>query len=169
MASIVKAVDCPGLTGLRGRRSVAAMGTTPPSSSAGTRTQETKRPVVAVRVIVQDAAERVLIIRRADGRWCLPGGKVDYGQTIEQAVAAELREETGLECTGQRFLFYQDSLPLQVGAMHCINLYFECRASGQPRTTEEALEFAWIGPTEIERYEITFRNDVGLQRFWQGS
>ncbi len=129
--------------------------------------QQTQRPVVAVRIIVRNAAGCVLIIRRPGGQWCLPGGKVDYGQTVAEAVAAELREETGLEAAWQGFLFYQDSLPLQPGSMHCINLYFECRVTGQPRTTEEALELAWVGPRDIGRYDITFRNDAGLKRFWQ--
>jgi 8-oxo-dGTP pyrophosphatase MutT (NUDIX family) len=130
--------------------------------------QEIKRPVVAVRVIIEDASGRVLIIRRADGRWCLPGGKVDYGQTVAEAVEAELREETGLETTSQTFLFYQDSPPLEPGSMHCINLYFACTAAGEVRTTEEALDFAWVGPQDVGRYDITFRNDAGLDRFWLG-
>ena len=41
----------------------------------------------------------------------MPGGKIDYGETVEQAARKELREETALECIAARFLFHQDSLP----------------------------------------------------------
>jgi 8-oxo-dGTP diphosphatase len=58
-------------------------------------------PVVAcVGAIVQDAAGRLLLIRRGHaphaGSWSLPGGRVEDGETIEQAVRREALEETGL-------------------------------------------------------------------------
>src|SRR5512146_2687606 len=96
----------------------------------------TQRPVPVVRLVVIDASGRVLLLRRAanstdGGRWCLPGGKVDYGDTVEQAAVRELREETGLDSTGLRFLFFQDSLPPAPGRMHCINFYFSCAVEGE--------------------------------------
>jgi 8-oxo-dGTP pyrophosphatase MutT (NUDIX family) len=130
------------------------------------------QPVPVVRLIVPDDEGRVLLLRRHGsthglGAWCLPGGKVDYGQRVEEAVADELREETALECTGARFLFYQDSLPYEPGGMHCVNLYFECQVSGTIRLNEESSEYAWVGPEELEQYEIVFRNDAGLMRYWR--
>lgn len=129
------------------------------------------RPVPVVRLIVRNGEGKVLILRRArtaygDGAWCLPGGKVDYGETVEQAVAKELREETTLACESARFLFHQDSLPPEPGGMHCINLYFECRVSGEVVLNPESSASAWIGPGEVGGYRIAFRNDDGLRRYW---
>ena len=92
-------------------------------------------PVPVVRLITTDGEGRVLLLKRADskyaaGSWCLPGGKIDYGETAEGAAAKELREETSLVLTSCNFLFFQDSLPPRDGDMHCLNLYFECEASG---------------------------------------
>lgn len=128
-------------------------------------------PVPVVRLIIADDRSRVLIVRRRGGRygpgeWCLPGGKVDYGETVEQAIAKELREETSLQCVAARFLFYQDSLPPTPGKMHCINLYFQCTVSGKVTLNEESSEFTWIGPEALERYGLVFRNDEGLRRYW---
>jgi 8-oxo-dGTP diphosphatase len=58
-------------------------------------------PVVAcVGAVVQDAAGRLLLIRRGHdphvGLWSLPGGRVEDGETPEQAVRREVLEETGL-------------------------------------------------------------------------
>jgi hypothetical protein len=51
--------------------------------------------------------------------------------------------------------------------MHCINLYFECRVSGTIKLNEESDEYAWIGREDIEKYDIAFRNDEALTRYWK--
>lgn len=125
-----------------------------------------------VRLIIPDEEGKVLILKRthtshSEGSWCLPGGKIDYDQTVEQAIIKELKEETSLNCTSLRFLFYQDSLPKIEGDMHCINLYFECTVSGDIALNEESGEFAWIGQGDIDKYDIAFRNDEALIRYWK--
>ena len=60
------------------------------------------RPVIAVGVVLLDG-DRVLLIERARppqaGRWTVPGGKVELGESLEAAALRELAEETGLSCT----------------------------------------------------------------------
>ena len=129
------------------------------------------RPVPVVRLIIPDAMGRVLILRRAldstdGGRWCLPGGKMDYGDTVEQAAIRELQEETSLRATKLRFLFYQDSLPPAPGRMHCLNLYLECSAEGEVVLNDESTQAAWISREEVPRYQLSFRNDEALLRYW---
>ena len=130
------------------------------------------RPVPVVRLIITNEEGKVLFLRRAqtafgDGGWCLPGGKVDYEETVEQSARKELREETALEARDPKFLFYQDSLPSEAGSMHCINFYFECGASGEFELNPESSDWAWIGPSELAEYEIVFRNDEGLRQYWE--
>jgi len=131
-----------------------------------------KYPIPVVRLIIPNTEGKVLILKRhnseyAAGQWCLPGGKVDYGDTVEETVVKELREETALTCTSMNFLFFQNSLPLTEGKMHCINLYFECTAEGEIALNEESSEYAWIGPSELAKFDIAFRHDLGLIRYWQ--
>ncbi len=122
-------------------------------------------------MIVPNARREVLILRRAEppalGLWCLPGGKVEYNETVEGTVRSELREETALECQDARFLFYQDSLAREPGTMHCINLYFECSVAGEIEMNAESSNWAWIGPADLDEYEIAFGNDEGLRRYWE--
>lgn len=67
-------------------------------------------PVVAVAAIVYDAQGRVLLVERGRppgaGLWTVPGGKLEHGETLAQAVAREVREET--------------SLVVEVGALACV-------------------------------------------------
>jgi len=129
-------------------------------------------PIPVVRLIVKDVQGRALILRRANsahatGDWCLPGGKVDYGDTVEESAMRELEEETSLVCHSLRFLFYQDSLPPKPGEMHCINLYFECTVSGTILLNKESSEFVWVSPADLDNYKIAFRNGLALLRYWK--
>ncbi len=62
--------------------------------------EESPPPVPCVGAVVHDDAGRLLLIRRGHppnaGTWSLPGGRVEPGETLEQAVVREVREETGL-------------------------------------------------------------------------
>lgn len=129
-------------------------------------------PIVAVRAIVPDGRGRVLLIRRprqgaGAGRWCLPGGKVHSGEALETAVMRELAEETGLQASSARFLFYQDSPPTTARGVHYLNLYFECVAAGDVHTTEEAADWQWVGPDDLPRLAIAFHNDEGVTQYWR--
>jgi 8-oxo-dGTP diphosphatase len=128
-------------------------------------------PVLIVRAIIRDEAGRVLVLKRdafdaGGGLWCLPGGKVDYGETLESAVAREVAEETSLVCTDVRFLFYQDSLPVRPGGTHGVNLYFRCEVEGVLRLGADSSEHAWLSLPELGRLKMAFRNDAALERYF---
>jgi len=103
----------------------------------------------------------------AGGRWCLPGGKVEFGETTRGALEKELREETGLTCDAITFLFYQDSLPGPDAPLHFVNLYFECRASGEVALNPESSEFAWMGREELDSFALAFGHDEGMREYWR--
>jgi 8-oxo-dGTP diphosphatase len=67
-----------------------------------------KQPHLAVDAVVFDINDRLLLIRRGHppfkGRFALPGGFVEYGETLEAAAARELREETGLKARSCRLI-----------------------------------------------------------------
>jgi mutator protein MutT len=70
----------------------------------GTRASDTRqypeRPIVGVGAVIVDAGRVLLVKRRYEplaGRWSIPGGTLELGETLETGVAREMREETGLE------------------------------------------------------------------------
>jgi mutator protein MutT len=108
---------------------------------------KSNRPFLAVRAIITDESENVLILKRAgnscrSGEWCLPGGCIDYGQTAVEALIREIKEETSLTCQKVKFLFYLDSLPEEHLILHYINLYFSCITEGQIVLNHESSDYA---------------------------
>jgi len=126
--------------------------------------------IPVVRLILTDSEEKVLLLRRTrcryyEGWWCLPGGKVEYGQSVQGVIRKELREETNLTLSSSRFLFFQDCLPVNDGDLHCIDLYFKCEWSGLVRLNSESSEFVWADRSEIGNYNLAFGNDEALRRY----
>ena len=125
-------------------------------------------PIPVVRALIENSEGQILLLRRAKSQygqegWCLPGGKIDYGQTAEEALAKEIFEETSLQLLDAEFFFFQDSLPLHPGDMHCINLYFNCRVQGNIKLNEESSDYVWIGPAQVSAYDIVFKNDEAIR------
>jgi ADP-ribose pyrophosphatase YjhB (NUDIX family) len=80
-------------------------------------------------VVIED--DRILLLNQDTdtGRsWSLPGGKVEEGETIRDALIREMREETGLDIEPERLLYVCDHLP--GGGTHVVHLTFEARRTG---------------------------------------
>ena len=126
-------------------------------------------PIPVVRAILEDSEGRILLLRRRGKveakSWCLPGGKVEYGQTVEQAVKEEVKEETGLDVKDVAFLFYQERLPRRKGVMHCIHFYFSANHSGTLNLNEESYAACWMHSSEFGDYPIAFGNDEAVRRY----
>ena len=102
-------------------------------------------PVLTVDVIIEVKAGNgekgiILIYRKNDPKaWALPGGFVDYGETLEQAAVREAREETGLGVESlKQFHSYSD--PRRDPRQHTVSTVFTAEARGVPRAGDDAGE-----------------------------
>ena len=100
-----------------------------------------------------DDAGRVLLARRAVepflGLWDTPGGFVEPGESLEECVRSELREEAGVEIRVERLVV---SVPDTYGPTGdaTINTFYECRLlSGDPRPDDDVAELRWFAPDEL--------------------
>lgn len=129
-------------------------------------------PVTTVRVILEDNLERILLLKRAtgtymEGTWSLPGGKVDYAESLEEACRKEVREETGLSIYNPAYLFYHENLPAFEGEMHCITHYFTAHYTGTLTINSESCDARWIRPRELSLYPTALDNDVAVRGYLQ--
>jgi ADP-ribose pyrophosphatase YjhB (NUDIX family) len=117
--------------------------------------------VPAVTAVVTDPEGRVLLIHRTDNdRWALPGGEVELGENVSQAVIREVREETGLEVEITDFVgIYSD--PKHIIAYddgevrQQFSLCFRARPiGGALRGSLESKEVSWVPSDELDALRI---------------
>ena len=116
-------------------------------------------------IIQLDGGGIVLIKRknRPQG-WALPGGFVDYGETVEHAAVREAKEETGLEVELVRLLgVYSD--PSRDSRQHTISTVFVARASGTPVGGDDAAEAAVFNENDLPA-EIAFDHRKILEDYF---
>ncbi len=106
-----------------------------------------RNPVPTVDLIIESAGG-IVLVRRANPPlgWALPGGFVDYGETLEAAACREAAEETGLAVELLR-QFHTYSDPSRDPRQHTISTVFIARAAGAPRGGDDAAE-ARVFPLE---------------------
>lgn len=96
-------------------------------------------PLLTVDCIVRDEAGRVLLIERRfpPPGWALPGGFVDRGETVEQAVRREILEETGMQIEDlAQFHVYSD--PARDKRHHVVSVIFTGLGRGRPLAGDDA-------------------------------
>jgi len=96
-----------------------------------------RRPILGTCVIpVMADGSIVLVLRRDNRRWSLPGGIVDWGEDIVTAAARELKEETGLEVDQLGRLVGLYSSPDRDPRFHSVCVGVSVQVSGTPRATD---------------------------------
>jgi 8-oxo-dGTP diphosphatase len=114
--------------------------------------------VPCVGAIITDAAGRLLLIKRGHepgkGLWSIPGGRVEPGETDEQAVIREVREETGLVVQPGR-LIGAVRRPAPAGAMLDIRDYAATMTGGTLAAGDDADDARWAGPAELAGLSLT--------------
>ena len=122
--------------------------------------------VVAGVVLVREG--RVLLLRRAHeplrGRWVIPSGYVDRGETVEAAARRETREETGLNPILERLLGVYSYAGEEV-----VVIVWSARGEGDPSAGDEALEIGWFAAEAIPWSELAFRSTREALEAWAGS
>jgi O-acetyl-ADP-ribose deacetylase (regulator of RNase III)/ADP-ribose pyrophosphatase YjhB (NUDIX family) len=99
----------------------------------------------------------IVIIQRSNPPfgWALPGGFVDYGESLEVAVVREAKEETGLDITDvKQFNTYSD--PRRDPRFHTIGTVFIAKAAGKPQAGDDAAGLKIVKLNEIARLNLAF-------------
>jgi ADP-ribose pyrophosphatase YjhB (NUDIX family) len=130
----------------------------------------------SVSAVIFDRRGHLLLQQRSDGgQWGLPGGSVEIGESITEAVRREVHEETGLDVTVRRLIGVYSDPRLQVicypdgMVWHYINVCFQCAVRGGELTTcDETLDLRYfplrrLPTTLLPNHRVRIR-DARIQR-----
>jgi 8-oxo-dGTP diphosphatase len=127
-----------------------------------TKREYPERPLVGVGGVVV-AENRVLLIRRGspplEGEWSIPGGMLELGESLREAVGRELEEETGLEVRVHDLIEAFDRVTMDADGKcryHFVILDYLCeRISGEARANSDVVDVAWAREEELDRFSLT--------------
>ena len=111
----------------------------------------------SVSAVIFDRRGRLLLQQRSDGgQWGLPGGSMEIGESVADAVRREVQEETGLRVSVRRLVGVYSAPERQVvrypdgNVWHYVNVCFECAArGGELQTCDETLALEYFAPRRL--------------------
>ena len=128
-----------------------------------------ERPVVGIGGVIVDRG-RTLLIRRGSeplrGEWSIPGGTLELGESLEEGVARELLEETGITVRVIELIEVFDRIYAEDGTIaaqvqkkprfHYVIADYLCeRVGGEPRAGSDVTDVALAGEEELGKYHLT--------------
>jgi 8-oxo-dGTP diphosphatase len=133
--------------------------------------QYPKKPVVGVGAIILDG-DQILLEKSKNspgkGKWSVPGGLVDLGENVEDAVVREVKEETGLEVYEPRLVDVVDYISLGErggGMYHYVIIdYLVTSKGGKPKAASDAADLKWVPFNEVDEYDLTTSFRLFFQR-----
>jgi len=110
-------------------------------------------------VVLRDG--KVLLVRRGKeplkGRWVIPGGTVELGETLQEAVEREVREETGIEVRAREVLLVFDRIERSGEAVdyHYVIIDYLCEdVGGVLQAGSDAADAAFVSRHELDDYDL---------------
>ncbi len=117
-------------------------------------------PIATVGALIFNERDEVLMVRthKWSGLWGIPGGKIKWGETSEDALRRELLEETNLTVEDIRFVLVQDCIHSDefYRDAHFVLLNYTCRSRGGQtvKLNEEAEEYRWVTLAEAMKLSL---------------
>jgi len=135
-------------------------------------------PLVGVGAVILDRGRVVLVKRKFPplaGEWSIPGGRLEIGETLREAVVREAREETGLTIEPAEVLGVYDRLLRDDGGRilyHYVLIDFLCRRlAGELQAGGDADDARWFSQEEIGKISLLEDTaeviQLGFEKVWQ--
>jgi 8-oxo-dGTP diphosphatase len=120
------------------------------------------RPFVGVGAVVVDSGRVLIVKRKYDplaGQWSIPGGGVEVGETLEECVAREILEETGLTIAVGPVIEVLDRITRDDDGRvryHFVLVDYLCwPVGGELRASSDVADVRFVDPSELEPYQLT--------------
>ncbi|MEM3578403.1 MAG: NUDIX hydrolase [Candidatus Bathyarchaeia archaeon] len=133
-----------------------------------------KQPVVGVGAVIIQNRKILLEKRKSEpgrGKWSIPGGLVELGESVSQTVVREVAEETGLEVCEPELIDIVDNVVRDANGevkYHFVIIdFFVKLKGGELKAQSDAEELCWVQLSEVEKYDLTKTFRAFLHRNYQ--
>ena len=126
-----------------------------------------KNPLTAVDIIIEIDLKGIILIKRKNPPfgWAIPGGFVEYGESLEEASVREAKEETNLEVRLiKQFHTYSD--PNRDKRFHCISTVYIAKAKGTPEAKDDAAEIGIFNESNLPQ-DLAFDHRIILRDYFK--
>ena len=126
-----------------------------------------RNPLLTVDAIIETDNGIILIKRKnLPAGWAIPGGFVDYGETLEEAAIREMKEETSLDINlGRQFHTYSN--PDRDPRHHTVSTIFIATATGNPEAADDAIDIGIFTKDNLPE-DIAFDHRQILEDYFNG-
>lgn len=127
-------------------------------------------PLLTVGALVESPQNNILIVQTTkwNGTWGVPGGKVDWGETMENALKREFQEEVGLILTNIRFALLQEAVldpQFHQPAHFALVNFFASSNSEEITPNEEIVTWAWVTPQKAFEYPLNSYTKILIEQY----
>jgi ADP-ribose pyrophosphatase YjhB (NUDIX family) len=126
-----------------------------------------KNPIPTVDILIEIESKGIILIKRKNPPfgWAIPGGFVDYGESLEKAAIREAKEETNL---GVKLIrqFHTYSNPKRDPRHHSISTVYIAKGKGKPKAKDDALEIGIFNKLNLPD-EIAFDHRLILKDYFK--
>lgn len=131
---------------------------------------EQRYPEPTVGALIFNAQGQLFLMRshKWRGQWVIPGGHVELGETMEQALRREIREETGLEIRDIEFICFQEFIHDDRfwRRRHFIFFDYTCRTdSTEVVLNDEAQEYVWVDLDRAKELPVEWYTVVAIDEY----
>jgi ADP-ribose pyrophosphatase YjhB (NUDIX family) len=126
-----------------------------------------RNPIPTVDIVIEIESKGIVLIKRKNPPygWAIPGGFVDYGESLEEAAIREAKEETNLDVELLR-QFHTYSDPNRDPRHHSISTVYLAKAKGTPQAKDDAIEIRIFTEPNLPD-EIAFDHRLILNEYFK--
>lgn len=116
---------------------------------------------VGVKALINNTKGEYLFIKRSqllgsekETQWDIPGGRIEPGENLPEALAREIKEETSMDLSGEPELLAAQDIFVLAKDLHVVRLTYSAQATGELLLSDEHLDHTWVTPREAEKLNL---------------
>lgn len=127
-------------------------------------------PLLTVGALVESYQKQILIVETTkwNGTWGVPGGKVDWGESMENALIREFKEEVALDLINIRFALLQEAIldkQFHKPAHFALVNFFAHTKNEEIIPNHEIVKWAWVSPQKAFEYPLNSYTKILIKMF----